>query len=102
MSKLNFDDLPDPGDRFILGECLGVGICAKVHFATDSESGNRKVAIKIQNLNRDNIPYIKEEYRVLRELSNHTNLPEFYGIFRKNTENEDEIWFVIEVRLILF
>lgn len=98
MAKLNFDDLPDAGDRFILEDCVGTGVCGKVYCAIDTESSGKKVAIKMQNLNRENIPYIQEEYRILRELSNHPNLPEFYGVYRKVGEIDDEIWFSIEVK----
>lgn len=97
MARLNFDDLPDPGDRFILEECIGTGVCGKVYSAIDTESNSKKVAIKMQHLNRENIPYIQEEYRVLNELANHPNLPEFYGVYRKVGETDDEIWFCLEV-----
>lgn len=43
-----------------------------------------------------------EEYRVLRELSSHPNLPDFYGIYRKRTikkNEQDEIWLVMQVRI---
>lgn len=30
MSHLNIDSLPDPGERFVLEEIIGVGVCAKV------------------------------------------------------------------------
>lgn len=98
MSKLNIDEIPEPGDRFLLEECLGFGVCGKVYGAIDTETSGKKIAIKIQNLNRENIPYIQEEYRILNELSPHPNLPDFYGVYRKIGETDDEIWFCIEVR----
>lgn len=100
MAKLNFDELPEPGNRFLLEECVGSGVCGKVYSAIDSEAGGRKIAIKMQNLSRENVPYIQEEYRILHELSNHPNLPEFYGVYRKIGETDDEIWFCMEVLCI--
>lgn len=32
MSQFNMGSLPDPGDRYILQDIIGVGICAKVPF----------------------------------------------------------------------
>lgn len=30
MSHLSIDSLPEPGDRYVLGEVLGIGVWAKV------------------------------------------------------------------------
>lgn len=97
MSKLQIEDLPDPEDRFVLEECLAVGVCGKVYAACDSENKNRKVAIKMLKITRESFLYIQEEYRVLQEFSNHPNFPDYYGTFRKTEGREDEVWFVMEV-----
>lgn len=41
---------------------------------------------------------IQEEYRILRDLSDHPNLPDFYGAYLKRGRGGDEIWFVMQVR----
>lgn len=48
----------------------------------------------------DNLEEIEEEYRVLRELSGHPNLPAFRGLYllRAACREDDQLWFVMEVR----
>lgn len=73
----------------------------QVYKATDTQSGNKNVAIKIQPYKGKIIKLIEEEYRVLRDFSNHPNLPVFYGVYRKPTNNDEvEIWFILEVMKI--
>lgn len=62
------------------------------------------MAIKILETITDNLEEIEEEYLVLRDLSQHPNLPSFIGIFlRKGVSFEDDqLWFVMEVRFVLF
>lgn len=61
----------------------------------------RKVAVKVINLTKENETYIREEYRALRDLPQHENLPEFYGIFlKKGRKENEEVWLVMEVRLV--
>lgn len=57
----------------------------------------KNVAIKVQNLKEISIieKDINEEYRILRDLSSHSNLPDFYGAF--TNKNGVELWFVMEV-----
>lgn len=95
---LAYDLLPSP-DRFVLKEIIGTGVCAKVYRALDTENNNRPVAIKCQRYDKDMISHINEEYRVLRDLSSHPNLPDFHGVFKKKftTAQPDEIWFVLEL-----
>uniref|UniRef100_A0A2S2R2K6 Neither inactivation nor afterpotential protein C n=1 Tax=Sipha flava TaxID=143950 RepID=A0A2S2R2K6_9HEMI len=96
-AQLDVNELPEAGgDRFELGELLGTGICSNVYGAVDRETG-KTVAIKIQNLKEiSNIEKdINEEYRVLRDLSSHSNLPDFYGAF--TNKNGIELWFVMEM-----
>jgi myosin-3 len=92
--KINLDQFPAPGDRYTLENPLGGGVFGRVFAATDTRASYKKVAIKIQKVSENSRPYVEQEYRVLRDLSSHANLPDFYGIYRK----EDDIWFVMEVR----
>lgn len=56
------------------------------------------MAVKVQNLKEISINEkdISEEYRILRDLSSHPNLPSFFGTFLN--KNGVELWFVMEVR----
>ncbi|XP_068982765.1 myosin-IIIb-like isoform X2 [Bombus flavifrons] len=96
---VNFDVIPDPGDRFVLEELIGEGTYGEVYSAYCNESGN-KVAIKILENVADNIEEIEEEYLVLRDLSHHPNIPLFRGLFLKRAkpgQEEDQLWFVMEL-----
>ncbi|XP_028046513.1 myosin-IIIb isoform X2 [Monomorium pharaonis] len=96
---VNFEVIPDPGERFRLEELIGEGTYGEVYAAYDKETGN-KVAIKILENVADNIEEIEEEYLVLRDLSQHPNIPFFYGLFLKRAkpgQEEDQLWFVMEL-----
>ncbi|XP_067212786.1 myosin-IIIb-like isoform X3 [Linepithema humile] len=96
---VNFDVIPDPGERFRLEELIGEGTYGEVYAAYDKETGN-KVAIKILENVADNIEEIEEEYLVLRDLSLHPNIPLFHGLFLKRAkpgQEEDQLWFVMEL-----
>lgn len=67
--------------------------------ATDTGNNDNTVAIKIQTFEGEQISIIDEEYRILRDYSDHPNLPNFYGVYRnKQDDTSDEIWFILEVR----
>ncbi|XP_029173409.1 myosin-IIIb-like isoform X2 [Nylanderia fulva] len=96
---VNFDVVPDPGERFRLEELIGEGTYGEVYAAYDKETGN-KVAVKILENVADNIEEIEEEYLVLRDLSLHPNIPLFHGLFLKRAkpgQEEDQLWFVMEL-----
>ncbi|XP_019889251.2 myosin-IIIb isoform X2 [Ooceraea biroi] len=96
---VNFDTIPDPGERFRLEELIGEGTYGEVYAAYDKETGS-KVAIKILENVADNIEEIEEEYLVLRDLSLHPNIPLFHGLFLKHAkpgQEEDQLWFVMEL-----
>ena len=93
LKKGAFDGFPEPKDRYGLEDCLGCGAFGRVFAATDSEASNKKVAVKVQKLSENTTVFAEQEYKVLRDLSSHGNLPDFYGVYRK----EDELWFVMEV-----
>uniref|UniRef100_A0A182QQM6 non-specific serine/threonine protein kinase n=1 Tax=Anopheles farauti TaxID=69004 RepID=A0A182QQM6_9DIPT len=98
MANLKIDTLPDPGNRYKLAELIGTGVCAKVYRATDTQAGNKNVAIKVQKFEGETKTAIQEEFRILRDHSKHANLIDFYGVYRKKCPagESDEIWFVLE------
>ncbi|XP_055680754.1 neither inactivation nor afterpotential protein C isoform X2 [Lutzomyia longipalpis] len=98
MSYLRLESLPDPGNRFELGEIIGKGVCAEVFRAVDTQNSGKRVAIKIQSYEKELRIHIEEEFRVLRDYGNHPNLPRFYGVFQKKIPGQSsQIWFVLEL-----
>ncbi|XP_058062557.1 neither inactivation nor afterpotential protein C [Anopheles bellator] len=98
MATLRIETLPEPGNRYILAELIGSGVCAKVYRATDTQAGNKNVAIKVQKFAGEMKTAIQEEFRILRDHAKHPNLLDFYGVYRKKCPGGecDEIWFVLE------
>lgn len=99
MKKANLilDNIPYAKDKFNLEICIGSGIFGKVYKASDNEENNKKVAIKTVIIQNDILTYLNEEYNILKELSTHFNLPDFYGCFKAERNGNEEIWFVMEV-----
>lgn len=96
---IDFDQLPDPGDRFTLEDLVGEGTYGEVYSAHD-HTNDSQVAIKIMENVADNIEEIEEEFLILRDLSAHPNIPKFHGLFFKRAKpshEEDQLWFVMEV-----
>ncbi|KAF7990235.1 hypothetical protein HCN44_000040 [Aphidius gifuensis] len=96
---LDFDTLSDPNDSFTLEELIGEGTYGEVYSAKDNNTGN-SVAVKILENFSDNIEEIEEEFLVLRDLSSHSNIPIFYGLFMSKSrpgQDEDQLWFVMEL-----
>ncbi|XP_076302995.1 LOW QUALITY PROTEIN: neither inactivation nor afterpotential protein C-like, partial [Lasioglossum baleicum] len=94
------DSIQDPGKRYLLRECIGSGVCGDVFEAIDQQAGNKRVAVKVQKLTPESQSLIVEEYKVLRDLATHPNLPDFYGIYRRRSGKKteyDQIWFVMEL-----
>ena len=48
------------------------------------------VAVKIMENISDNKEEMEEEYRVLRDLGSHPNLPNYYGVFFKPAKNRED------------
>lgn len=50
----------------------------------------------------DNIEEIEEEYMILKELSIHPNIPNFFGLYMKPglDVETDQLWFVMEVSVL--
>lgn len=93
---LQISTLQDPTGRYQLNKLIGHGIFGNVYSGFDKTAGDAKVAIKIQKYTTRKMKYIQEEYRILRDHSNHPNIPDFYGIYCKKGDIS-EIWFVMEV-----
>lgn len=95
---IDISRLPSPDDRFQLLEQIGEGTYGEVYCALDKKN-NKKVAVKILESIPDNVEEIEEEYLVLRDLSNHINIPSFLGVFLKRgaVVEEDQLWFTMEL-----
>jgi len=74
-----FDETVYRNTRLVRAVCSGKNVAIKIQNVDDISSDEKDVA---------------EEYRVLRDLSSHPNIPDFYGAFKNN----NELWFVMEVR----
>uniref|UniRef100_A0A0A9Z196 Neither inactivation nor afterpotential protein C n=1 Tax=Lygus hesperus TaxID=30085 RepID=A0A0A9Z196_LYGHE len=94
---LDLTKLEDPGDRYELGDLIGTGVTAQVYQAKDNQAGGMSVAVKIQTIKPEFMADIEEEYKILRDLSDHPNLPDFYGAYRKIDRDRDTIWFVMQL-----
>lgn len=103
MLHLKVDSLPDPTNRFDVGEEIATGSWAKVYKAIDKEANGKTVAIKIQKYDNDRRTIIDDEYRILRDFSGNQNFLDFYGVYRKRVPNgTDEIWFVLQVNRVVY
>ncbi|CAM1326506.1 MYO3A (predicted) [Pycnogonum litorale] len=96
--QIDFDGLPQPYDRFKLLDVIGEGTYGEV-YASQDLAQDKKVAVKIMENIADNIEEIEEEFMILKELSDHPNIPRFYGLYMKpGPEPEsDQLWFVMEL-----
>lgn len=96
--SLEIESLPEPTVRYTLGTRLGAGIFGQVYEAADKEAGGKKVAIKIQSVNKDSEKCLLDEYNILKDFCpGHSNLVDFYGIFCDKSSPDKKIWFVLEV-----
>ncbi|XP_044750969.1 neither inactivation nor afterpotential protein C [Coccinella septempunctata] len=81
QGPLKLDSFPDPGDRFKLEEVIRVGCFGKTYIAKDTEASDKQVVVKIQEITPYNEKYLKDEYKLLRDVSSHPNIVDFYGIY---------------------
>ncbi|KAK2170162.1 hypothetical protein LSH36_4g17098 [Paralvinella palmiformis] len=94
---IKFDTLPDPTDTWELVDKIGEGTYGEVHSAKNKHTGH-VVAIKILETLHEVVEEIEEEYQVLRDLSNHPNLPLFYGLYLKqDPQADDQLWIAMEL-----
>ncbi|XP_014247275.1 myosin-IIIb-like [Cimex lectularius] len=97
-SIMDLDLIPEPGNRLVLELLIGEGTYGEVYTARYAATGER-VAVKILENVSENIEEILEEYKILKDLCHHPNLPLFYGMFLRRFPvlEEDQLWFVMEL-----
>uniref|UniRef100_A0A2C9KNW7 Protein kinase domain-containing protein n=1 Tax=Biomphalaria glabrata TaxID=6526 RepID=A0A2C9KNW7_BIOGL len=93
-------ELQEPGELWELEETIGEGTYGEVYLGTNKKTGEH-VAIKVMESVSEVIEEVEQEYRVLRDLSGHPNMPKFYGMHLKRRQlgsaTEDQIWIVMEL-----
>lgn len=96
-SVVNFDQLPDPSGSWELGPVIGEGTYGQVFQGFNMKTGE-EVAIKVMESVHEMIEEIEEEYQVLRDLSEHPNMPRFFGmLLKRNHSYDDQIWLIMEI-----
>lgn len=98
---IDLTKLISPDKEWALLESIGEGTYGEVFKAKNLFTG-QIAAVKVMESYTELVEEIEEEYKILKDLSNHSNLPDFYGIYLKNvdeTEEEeaDQIWLVLEL-----
>ncbi|KAF6216430.1 hypothetical protein GE061_000772 [Apolygus lucorum] len=95
-SSLDLDSAPEPDSRLVLDQLIGEGTYGEVYSA---RYGGERVAVKILENIAENIEEIQVEFRILRDLCHHPNLPLFYGVYlrRAPVMEQDQLWFVLEM-----
>jgi myosin-3 len=93
---IKFDELKSPDREWTLLESIGEGTYGEVFKARNLQT-NQIVAVKVMESISEVVEEIEEEYMILNELSNHLNLPKFYGIYLKSNREEDQLWLVMEL-----
>ena len=95
---LNIDALESPDSHWTLLESIGEGTYGEVFKAKNVKTG-QLAAVKLMNTLNEVIEEIEEEYFILKNFSDHVNLPDFYGIFLKKNidKGEDQLWLVLEL-----
>lgn len=93
---IKFDELQSPDNQWELLESIGEGTYGEVFKARNIQTG-QYAAVKVMESINEVIEEIEEEYMILRDLSNHPNLPKFHGIFMKKYNEEDQLWLVLEL-----
>ncbi|XP_045776420.1 neither inactivation nor afterpotential protein C isoform X3 [Maniola jurtina] len=94
---LNIPSLQSPQSRYSLVKKLGTGVFGEIHKATDGQAAGKEVAVKIVTLKEETEPHIHEEYKILRDFTQHLNIIDFYGVFCDKSDYSRKIWFVLEL-----
>ncbi|KAK9870541.1 hypothetical protein WA026_008103 [Henosepilachna vigintioctopunctata] len=81
QGALKLNSFPEPGDRFKLDEVIRVSSFGKTYIAKDTQESDRLVVVKIQEITALNEKYLKDECKLLRDVSSHPNIIDFYEIF---------------------
>ncbi|CAF1105745.1 unnamed protein product, partial [Didymodactylos carnosus] len=79
---LKLDELPSPTREWQLLEYISDGTYGEVFRAKNIRTG-QYAAVKIMNPTNEVMEEIEQEYRVLLELSTHSNICRFYGAYYK-------------------
>lgn len=66
-------------------------------FKAFNKKTGQLAAVKVMESISEVVEEIEEEFLILKELSNHPNLPKFFGTFLKKGESEDQLWLVMEL-----
>jgi len=93
---IKFDELQSPDAHWELLESIGEGTYGEVFKARNLKTG-QYAAVKVMESINEVIEEIEEEYMILKDLSNQDNLPNFYGIYLKRYNDEDQLWLVLEL-----
>ena len=93
---IKFDELETPDNQWTLLESIGEGTYGEVFKARNVKT-NSYAAVKIMESINEVVEEIEEEYLILNELSNHPNLPKFFGAYMKKGNEEDQLWLVMEL-----
>ncbi|KAK2189496.1 hypothetical protein NP493_105g03007 [Ridgeia piscesae] len=57
----------------------------------------QEVAIKVLDSVDEILDEVEQEFVILRDLSNHDNIPRFYGLFLRQDPNQDQLWITMEL-----
>ncbi|KAK3082812.1 hypothetical protein FSP39_006063 [Pinctada imbricata] len=97
-SKIQFSELPDPTETWDIQGLIGEGTYGEIYSAVNKHTGEI-AAVKVLDAIHEKIEEIEEEYLILRDCSNHDNMPKFYGLYLKppKTGSQTQIWLVMEL-----
>ena len=97
-SLIKFDELRSPDAEWELLESIGEGTYGEVFKVRHKKTGEFAAAKIMESIN-EVMEEIEEEYRILKELSDHPNLPKFNGIYAKKTSegSDEQLWLVLEL-----
>jgi myosin-3 len=88
---IKFDELESPDAQWVLLESIGEGTYGEVFKAQNIQT-SQLAAVKVINFVDEVVEEIEEEYQILKNLSNHPNLPTFFGIYMKKVKGENQLW----------
>jgi myosin-3 len=89
---IKFDELESPDSHWKLLESIGEGTYGEVFKAQHVVQTSQLAAVKVIDFVDEVIEEIEEEYRILKDLSNHPNLPKYLGIYMKKVKDERQLW----------
>ncbi|XP_071101473.1 myosin-IIIb-like isoform X2 [Haliotis cracherodii] len=94
---INFSELPDPVEEWELEDLIGEGTYGEVYMAKNKKT-RVQAAAKVMESIHEVLEEVEEEFQVLRDLSTHPNIPDFFGMYlKRDGSSEDQIWLVMEM-----